>query len=311
MGLFGGGSRRAAPPSTTRTHATQDGRTRTVEHRKSLEELTSPKSGQGSLPLPPPERRTPSPAPFDLHAAISLMQVPDDRIGLLPETINQTASYLANILISDDIFSAPPPESTQPNIKVEDIRALYIRGAAFANSKSDSVLRTAALRLLAALIATHPPAQNLVEGPTGAVPNTINARSLYRLIVAPTTRSSTVSRIDAIFVGVGALKSLTKNGQEVDGLDGIVGWLVKTLKEVTDDFASWCTKKEDSMQEWSNEERSKVRGSSSTYLTVDSPYTAPRPHQAGRPARSGHCYCRTPHRHCHFARRPLLRIRPR
>lgn len=239
MGLFGG--KRAAPPSTTRAHATTHG-------NKEPEELLSPKSSS-TLALPGMNdvaitRRSPSPLPFDLQSAMEAMQLDDDQGGHLSEIVNSTALHLANLLNTDDIFANTPKE-TPSSIRSEDIRTLYIRAVAFANQKTDPNLRTSAVRMLAALIATYPPPHSAVYEKENVLPDTITVRSLYKIIVSPVTAASASSHIDAVFVQVGALKALCKNGKDVDGLDGIVGWLIRCLEELTEEFASWCVKKDE------------------------------------------------------------------
>lgn len=247
MGLFGGSKRSAAPAqtSTTKAHATNQ-----AQHQgRALDEILSPKSGSASLALPTvgvndAARRSPSPLPFDLHAAIESMQVENEQMGHLAEIVNSTASHLAGLIpTSDDIFSNVARELPD-SITFEDIRTLYVRAAAFANAKTETALRSAAIRLLAALIATYPPAYFATK-PDMALPDLINVVSLYKLITAPSRSTSPSAHIEAVYVEVGALKALTKNGSQVAGLDGIVGWLLRALEGVTEEFAAWCTRKDE------------------------------------------------------------------
>ena len=240
MGLFGG--KRAAPPSTTRAHATTYG-------SKDPEEMLSPRSGSTlALPALPgmndSARRSTSPLPFDLQSAMETMASGDDQSGHLADTVNQTASHLANMLNTEDIF-ADPPKDTPSSIRHDDIRTLYIRAVAFANQKADLNLRTSAVRLLAALIATYPPPRLAVYENENVLPDTITVRTLYKLIVSPVSATSAAAHVDAVFVQVGALKALCKNGKDVEGLDGIVGWLIRRVTEISEEFASWCVKKDE------------------------------------------------------------------
>jgi hypothetical protein len=256
MGLFGGSKRTpssAAPASTstTKAHATNQ-----ASHQgKAVDEILSPKSGSASLALPQVHealRRTPSPLPFDLHAAIATLEGEDGTregqgIETTVETLNATAAHLGNLLaVNDDIFSNTVRD-LPGSVGLEDIRTLYIRGVALATTKRETVMRTAAIRLLAALIATYPPAYFQTDEEV-ALPDVINIVSLYKLITSTDTHSIATpdqAHVEAIFVQVGALKALTKNGSQVVGLDGIVGWLINALNSLIGDFGVWCTKKDD------------------------------------------------------------------
>ena len=241
LGLFGGGSRKAAPATTTRAHAT----TQQSKAHVGAEEMLSPRSVSTTLQLPNvgEVHRAPSPLPFDLQTAIEAMQVEDDHTGHLPDMVQETAAYIGGMLPSQDPFSNASRDAPC-SISLGDIRTLYIRATAFANAKSDPPLRIAAIRLLAALIATYPPV-HFAHNEEVALPDIINVRSLYKLIVAPTSLPGGSSHLEAVYVEVGALSALTKVGKVTDGLDGIVGWLLRTLKAITPDFAAWCAKRDD------------------------------------------------------------------
>jgi hypothetical protein len=232
MGLFGG--KRAAPPSTTRAHATTHG-------NKEPEDLLSPKSGS-TLALPgmnETQKRSPSPLPFDLQAAMEAMQSDTEETAHLVDIVNGTALHLANLINTDDIFASAPKE-TPSSIRLEDIRTLYTHAVSFANSSANSSLCTAAIRLLAALIATHHPPQLASLGSERALPDTINVRTLYKTIVSSATDSNANAQADAVFVQVGALKALCNNGKDVEGLDGIVGWLIRRLNGISEEYAAFC-----------------------------------------------------------------------
>lgn len=207
--------------------------------------MLSPKSGQATLGLPPvPDvHRLPSPLPFDLQTAIEAMQVDEDQTGHLPDMVHETAAYIGGMLPSQDPFSNSSRDAPR-SISLEDIRTLYIRASAFANAKTDTPLRISAIRLLAALIGTYPPV-HFAHNEEVALPDIINVRSLYKLIISPTSRPTESGHLDATYVKVGALSALTKVGKVTDGLDGIVGWLLKRLEDITPDFAIWCGRKEE------------------------------------------------------------------
>ena len=243
MGLFGGSKRATA--SVSRTSSGSGDKGRQVGKRDSLEELRSPKSL--SPHLPPPlvsndlRNRAPSPAPFDLQASLAALQPgAEENPARLVETINSTAAGLYNLhLATEDLFASQTPD-TKPSIGLAEIRTLYIRAFAYSQSQLDSQTRTAAIRLLAVLIETHPPATMTGREAKANLPDSINPRSLYYLITAPTGPSPSISRSDANYVEVGALKALTKNGVEVEGLSGLVGWLSKVLGQIQDEWIAWC-----------------------------------------------------------------------
>ena len=246
MGLFGGKrSAQVAPPSTTRAHATTSHQPQLAQ--KHYEELLSPKSGSGSSSLPllnPLEavKRSPSPLPFDLHSAIEAMQVEDDQTGHLPDMIDKTAAYLGSLLKEEDVFNTK--RELPSEITTEDIRTLYIRAVAFANAKMDIGLRISAIRLLAALITTYPPVY-FATNEDVVLPDIINVNTIYRLITAPHNAAPSATHVEAVNVEVGAVKALTKNGVQVQGLDGLVGWLVRSLTGLSDEFAAYCARRDD------------------------------------------------------------------
>lgn len=62
--------------------------------------------------------------------------------------------------------------------------------------------------------------------------------------------------VDEVYVEVGALKALTKNGIEVDSTEGIVGWLVSSLAAMQDEYIRWC--KQTSDDDWDDVPRQRV-----------------------------------------------------
>ncbi|ORX34177.1 hypothetical protein BD324DRAFT_636943 [Kockovaella imperatae] len=283
MGLFGGSKKASA--TTTATASTSSSATasssaaaktaasRQVTKRDSLEEMRSPKSLSPHLPGSDAlgVRRTQSPAPFDFQSNLLALQPGNGQSpARLVEIINTIATWLYNLHVtSDDVF-APPAPDLKPPITPADIRTLYIRAFAYAQSNVDSPLRTASIRLLAVLIETLSPSKMTAEGDKAILPDSINPRSLFYLITAPTDQSQTISRDNAFFVELGALKALTKNGAHVEGMVGLVGRLLRGLGEIQDDWAAWCMQPEDrlALQEWSVD-ASKTRDT--TRIRVASP----------------------------------------
>lgn len=255
-----------------------------------LDGLISPKSTSLALPgltkssslrrapspNPPPRQTTPvTLVPFDLKSAVQAIgnahREDDKNEGHLMEALNSTALYLASNLLeraasaAENIFAVPPHldlEASEPskqplNTRVvdnADLVTLYQSVLQISNPSSSPGTRTSAIRLLAALIATYPPVYfTHNEQRTLKLPDEINVRSLYKLIISPITKTNMSTHIDAVFVQVGALKALTNSGKNVDGLDGVVGWLVRSLVDVQHEFAEWCKAKETDEQAWSKQ----------------------------------------------------------
>ena len=249
MGLFGGGSRRGtSSPSSTRARATIGSTTANPSA-----ELVSPRSQPVALPPTAAGDENPlSPtAGFDLHTAIELMQGEKEKSSHVADVVDQTATYLASLLTTSGAeFGQGAPPDPSRTVKPEDIRTLYARAIAFADTKTDSPLRTSAIRLLAALIATYPPTDYAPSPDASdiALPENVNARYLYHIIVSPTTPTTPAAHVDALFVQVGAIKALTKSGKDVASMDGLVGWLVRNLTDLAGEFALWCARKEEDLK---------------------------------------------------------------
>jgi hypothetical protein len=211
--------------------------------------------------------------PFDLKSAVQAIGNAHREDDNLMETLNSTALYLASNLLeraasaAENIFAVPPHldlEASEPSITLQplntrvvddaDLVTLYQSVFRISNPSSSPGTRTSAIRLLAALIATYPPVYfTHNEQRTLKLPEEINVRSLYKLIISPITKTNMSTHIDAVFVQVGALKALTNSGKNVDGLDGVVGWLVRSLVDVQHEFAEWCKAKETDEQAWSKQ----------------------------------------------------------
>nr|WVH01960.1 tuberin [Naematelia aurantialba] len=234
--IFG---RRPVPPATSLAHASPSSRQSSTSGDRAghVDELASPRTGSLSLP----SRQEASPRPFHLDLAIDLMQNGTESTAELCEIVKATAVWLANQLIDNDVFAADEKKQVRP----QDLAQLYVKAMDFASPTSDDSLRTAAIRLLAALLATWPPPPSPIVQSDLPLPDTINARTIYALIIAPSGPPTLSAMIDAVFVEVGALKALTKNGAEAGSFDGIVGWLVKTLSGIKDVWVAWCTEKEE------------------------------------------------------------------
>ncbi|WVF70697.1 hypothetical protein IAT40_005490 [Kwoniella sp. CBS 6097] len=204
---------------------------------------------QAPLSVPPPI--------FHLDEAIGLMD-PDSSTWSsvsgpeLVEHVKATSVYLLNSLETEegksDIFSAAPQapgsekEEKSDPVSPDDIKTLYVRAISFADRQTDVSLRIAGIRLLTSLMAACPPPKYLHESIPAGVPDKVTARSLYSLIIA-SSQVSGEKKVDLVGVQVAALRVLTKEGTEVEGLGGIVGWLMRMLDEISGDWAKWCETK--------------------------------------------------------------------
>lgn len=185
------------------------------------------------------------------------MQVMSSKSGesteVLCQMVKATAVYLANLLISnEDIFSDSSKKDGASPTEAQ-LKTLYGRAYNLASPSSDASLRIAAIRLLAALIATWPPPRRQLD--TDSDMELITVSTLFRTITTPS--SDNTSSLEQRFVIVGALKALTKNGTEIEGLNGLVGWLVRALGRTTDEFTRYCSSRDDVAFEIPD--RSKVR----------------------------------------------------
>ena len=253
--IFG---RRPAPaPAVTSRISTSvtEGNTRKSIDHDAMDPLPTPSKDKGvnlGVPEIPPPRRAPSPTPFDLEGALQVMDPKNkESTEVMSQMVKATAVYLANLLItSEDVFVETSRHDAA--LTEDQLKTLYLRAYNLASPSSDSTLRIAAIRLLAALFATSPPPKD--HSKTDQRMELITTRSLYKIITTPSSDNSTT--LEQTNVIVGALKALTKNGAEVEGMSGLVGWLVKALSQITDEWIKYCSVKDDHSNDWT--ERSKV-----------------------------------------------------
>lgn len=184
----------------------------TTSASASLEELVLPPHGIHSIP-------------FDLDTAIRSMESSETSKAELCEVVKATTIYIAR---REDVF-AP---QMKPQVPAAEVRTLYIRASALVKVDSDKALRDAAMGLLTALTVVFPPSAS-----AGVDDELISIRSLYSLIISSTASSISA---DSIVSQVTALKGLTKDGTEVTGMDGIVGWLIRSLSGMSEQWTAWC-----------------------------------------------------------------------
>jgi len=262
------GRRPATAPAVTSRISTSvtDGNTRRSIDHDSIDPVPASSKDKGlnlGVPDIPPPRRAPSPTPFDLEGALQVMD-PKNRESneVMSQMVKATAVYMANLLItSEDVFV----ESNRGDVALteDQLKTLYLRAYNLASPSSESTLRIAAIRLLAALFATSPPPKN--HSKLDERMELITTRSLYKIITTASSDNST--SLEQTNVIVGALKALTKNGTEVEGMSGLVGWLVKALSQITDEWIKYCSVKDDASNDWT--ERSKVSFPSCNEWPID------------------------------------------
>ncbi|WWD18081.1 hypothetical protein CI109_102529 [Kwoniella shandongensis] len=242
--------------ATTKTSTGQE------DYTPSSSTLSTPSAHQS---LPPPQRQgstddvpsgstTKPPTPiFHLEEAIHLMDPEGSTFASvsgpeLVEHLKATAIYLDNLVNeTEDVFSSPAdgqPSEDKPDARSEvspnDINTLYERAMAFVQPQSDLALRIAGLRLLNSLIKVAPPIRYTLEQTTVPLPDHITIRSLYALIARPTEAASGDLKTEFITMQAATLTSLSRGGTQVEGLVGLVGWLLRTLDEVRPDWVRWC-----------------------------------------------------------------------
>lgn len=246
-----------APAITSRVSTSSSDRPRSSVEHDALKTVGPAHDKPSSLGVPDASsiRRSPSPVSFDLEGALEVMSPRSgESTEVLCQMVKATAVYLANLLITnDDIFSDSSKQDVNSPTESQ-LRILYDRAFNLASPSSESSLRIAAIRLLAALFATRPPPRRQLHADPEM--ELITVFSLYRAIITPSSDNTT--SLEQTFVNVGALKALTKNGTEVEGLNGLVGWLVKALSRTTDDFIKYCSSRDEAGLDIPD--RSKVSG---------------------------------------------------
>lgn len=165
---------------------------------------------------------------------------------VLAQMVKATAVYLANLLVTQEDIFADPSKKDDSHPTESQLKTLYLRAYNLASPSSEGSLRIASIRLLAALFATSPPPRRQLDAEPDM--ELITVTSLYRAITTPS--SDNTASLEQTSVIVGALKALTKNGTEVEGLSGLVGWLVKALGRSTDDWTAYCSSREDGSIDW-------------------------------------------------------------
>jgi hypothetical protein len=265
--IFGGRRPAPAPAVTSRISTSIESSTRrSIDHDHLDLPLSSKDKGSSaslSIPDVPPPRSV-SPAPFDLEGALRVMDPESKEPNeVLSQMVKATAVHLANVLLastSEDVFVE---SSSNTNAPTEDqLKTMYLRAYHLASPSSDPQLRIAAIRLLAALFATSPPPKSALTLDRDM--EQVTTLGLFKIITTPSSDNTT--SLEQTNVIVGALKALTKNGSEVEGMSGLVGWLVKALGSITDEWTKYCSARDDATNDWP--ERQKVSLTSVTDLTI-------------------------------------------
>lgn len=247
------------------SYKTQDARKAAASSgvtRTSMEEvnpLVSPPAG--TVPLPGTASTTSagtssSSSQFHLDAALALMQPGGTKsTAELVEIVKATSVHLANVLLDHTPVNsaltvttanqAAAPPITELGLSAADLRTLYERAMEFSEPKQDYQLRTAAIRLLAVLLGAAPPRDSVLEANPYDLPPTVSRRAIYRLVTTFSGGTPGDAATNQIYVEVGALKALTREGTIVDGMDGIIGWMLKTLANLTPYWVQLCASPDD------------------------------------------------------------------
>lgn len=221
--------------------------------RESIDEsrmLASPPTGSVALPslttATAGSSSTAAPsAPFHLQAALALLEPGSTKTTAeTAEIVKATSVHLANLLL-DHSAGTSLLTLAELGLRPSDIRTLYARAMECSELGTDYQLRTAAIRLLAVLIGLVPPRQSILDANVADLPVTITPRALYRLITTPSGAKPGEARINQMFVEVSALKALTHGGEQVDGMDGIVGYLLQALKDLGTEWLAWCADRDE------------------------------------------------------------------
>lgn len=177
-------------------------------------------------------------ASFKLDTAIRLMEPSETQSSAeLCRVIETTTRFLVSHTTTthEDVFQANGDDSSSAApLDHTAIRTLYIRSAALAKDDSVPTVRLAATRLLGVLLDSFPLKQLVDEA--DPLRFSINVRSLYKVISIRTTQPTA----ELTFAQVKALELLSNHGAETAGLDGIVGWLVKAVTDLSGDWVAWC-----------------------------------------------------------------------
>ncbi|EKD00547.1 hypothetical protein A1Q2_05212 [Trichosporon asahii var. asahii CBS 8904] len=209
--------------------------------------LTSPRGGTVPLPGISGPAASGSSAPFQIDQALASMETMEKKSTELVDLVKSTSVHLANVLL--DHHGSSPRSLEEMGLDAEGARKLYGYAIDFCSPNSEYALRTAAMRLLAVLLGAMPPREAALDPAPAYLPPTVTKVTLYRLITAPSANSpgSGPTHTNQIFVEVGALKALTRDGQYMDGMDGIAGWLTRTLIDLQPDWVAWCAEPDDSV----------------------------------------------------------------
>ncbi|GMK60024.1 hypothetical protein CspeluHIS016_0902410 [Cutaneotrichosporon spelunceum] len=179
-------------------------------------------------------------AAFDLYTALALLAPGATKTTAeLVEIVKATSVHLANALL--DHSPTDTPGLTELGLNASDLRTLYARAMELSDPKQDYNLRTAALRLLAVLLGAAPPRESVLDENPYDLPNSVSRRTIYRLITSFSGGTPGPEATNQIYVEVGALKALTREGTTVNDMEGIIGWMLRTLSNLTPYWIQWCS----------------------------------------------------------------------
>ncbi|KLT42085.1 hypothetical protein CC85DRAFT_285856 [Cutaneotrichosporon oleaginosum] len=179
---------------------------------------------------------------FHLDTALALLAPGATKsTAELVEIVKATSVYLANALLDHSPSDATAPGLTELGLNPGDMPTLYARAMELSDPKQDYSLRTAAIRLLAVLLGAAPPRDSVLDENIYDLPTSVSRRAIYRLITSFSGGTPGHAATNQIYVEVGALKALTREGTIVDGMEGILGWMLRTFTNLMPYWVQWCS----------------------------------------------------------------------
>ncbi|KAL1410912.1 Tuberous sclerosis 2-like protein [Vanrija albida] len=231
--------------------------------RESFDEarlLASPPAGglallPGSISAQLPGSVTPTLPAFNLEGALATMEPGAAKSNAeLVETVKATSVWIANNLYDHD--SASPattaPDLAEFGLTPQDVRLLYGHAMKFGAPDADYALRTAAIRLLAVLVAVAPPRESVLDPDPAGLPSWVTRRAVYVIVAAWSGGLPGWAYNEQMYVEVAALKALTRDGEIITGMEGVLGWLLNLLAGLKTDWTSWCSMGDDAPASTSN-----------------------------------------------------------
>lgn len=181
---------------------------------------------------------------FDLEETLQILQTAKDQplVGGDTQLLNSLRTVSQYLVRDGD----DPPVAA-----VEQLYAIIESYVDYPSTRKELPVRIESYKLLAILLRIAPPSSSILDrlgskqsadGPTH--PSSVTSRSIYNSIVDPGSSSDHTSWL-LLLSKLSALKVLTKDGEDVEGLDGLVAWVIKTTQTVGKEWTAWCGVAED------------------------------------------------------------------